>query len=211
MPARTSLCLRHSLFHISKRNPPPMEQDYIVSREQENLTKLKGIVQQAMDEERLLTERLMQQPTEQTSAGQRIADQVAKFGGSWAFIGSFGFVLAVWIAFNAWVAPVNRFDPFPFILLNLVLSCIAAIQAPVIMMSQNRQEEKDRARNVNDYMINLKAEMEIRNLHEKIDLLMEGELRTLYESQAAQMQLLQAICNRLEIPRDLLPADKPMK
>lgn len=180
----------------------------ILSEEQAHLERLKSIVRKAVDEERLLTERLMQQPDDQLTTGQRIADKVAQFGGSWLFIGSFGIILAVWIAFNTLIGSKERFDPYPFILLNLVLSCIAAIQAPVIMMSQNRQEEKDRARSENDYLINMKAEMEIRNLHQKVDLLLEEELRTLYASQAAQMELLEAICSRLNIPKHPDVSDK---
>lgn len=117
--------------------------------------------------------------------GQRVADKVASFGGSWTFIISFVFFLIVWICVNAFILLNSAYDPYPFILLNLILSCIAALQAPVIMMSQNRQEEIDRKRAKNDYMINLKSELEIRMLHEKIDHLILHQEQSLLEIQKA--------------------------
>ncbi len=108
---------------------------------------------------------------EEVNFNQRLADKIASFGGSWKFILSFAFMCIAWIGFNLYKGD-KGFDIYPFILLNLVLSCIAALQAPLIMMSQNRKEEKDRRRSVNDYRINLKAELEIKQLHEKVDLLM---------------------------------------
>lgn len=111
----------------------------------------------------------LEDDTSQATFGQRIADKVAAFGGSWTFILSFVFFLVLWICVNAFILLHRAYDPYPFILLNLILSCIAALQAPVIMMSQNRQEQIDRKRAKNDYMINLKSELEIRMLHEKLD------------------------------------------
>ena len=108
--------------------------------------------------------------------GQRAADTIAKFAGSWAFIFSFTGVLVLWMVINVMLAS-SSFDPYPFILLNLVLSCVAAIQAPLIMMSQNRQEAKDRARAENDYKINLKNELIIDDLHKKLDLVLENQKR----------------------------------
>ncbi|AEI49075.1 protein of unknown function DUF1003 [Runella slithyformis DSM 19594] len=105
--------------------------------------------------------------------GERLADKIAEFGGSWTFIISFGFFILVWITANVWLLLNKGFDPYPFILLNLILSCLAALQAPVIMMSQNRQEQKDRERAKNDYEINLRAELEIRLLHEKLDFVIQ--------------------------------------
>ncbi|MBM3913607.1 MAG: DUF1003 domain-containing protein [Sphingomonadales bacterium] len=107
------------------------------------------------------------------SYGQRIADRIAAFGGSWTFIFLFFGILMGWIVLNAWILNQSAYDPYPFILLNLILSCLAAIQAPIIMMSQNRQEEKDRIHAENDYLINQKAEKEIRGLHQKVDELRE--------------------------------------
>jgi uncharacterized membrane protein len=128
--------------------------------------------------------------------GERVADVVADFGGSWTFIGSFFAVLAVWMAFNVWAATREVFDPFPFILLNLVLSCLAAIQAPIIMMSQKRQESKDRLRGENDYRVNLKAELEIRHLHEKMDHLINRQWERLAEIQQIQLEIMQDLAHR---------------
>jgi uncharacterized membrane protein len=125
--------------------------------------------------------------------GERLSDRIASFGGSWRFIILFGAVLLLWIALNA-VFLVNRgFDPYPFILLNLILSCLAAIQAPIIMMSQNRAEARDRLRAENDYKINLKAELEIRHLHEKIDHLLRRQYNRLFEIQQIQIELLEEL------------------
>jgi uncharacterized membrane protein len=110
--------------------------------------------------------------------GERLSDKIAEFGGSWKFILSFLAMIVCWITINSFALMNTHFDPFPFILLNLVLSCIAAIQAPIIMMSQNRQEAKDRLRAKNDYNINLKAEQEIRMLHKKIEELIEVHKHT---------------------------------
>lgn len=122
--------------------------------------------------------------------GERLADKVAQFGGSWTFIMAFFLMLAVWMATNVLTA-TRAFDPYPFILLNLILSCIAAIQAPIIMMSQRRQEAKDRRRSENDFRVNLKAELEIRHLHEKIDHLLNRQWERLAEIQTLQIELLQ--------------------
>ncbi len=125
--------------------------------------------------------------------GQRIADKVASFGGSWTFILLFLGFITVWISINVFILIQRPFDPFPFILLNLILSCIAALQAPVIMMSQNRQEEKDRERGKKDYMINLKSELEIQMLHEKLDHLIMHQQQELIEFQKIQIDLMNSI------------------
>lgn len=125
--------------------------------------------------------------------GQRIADKVASFGGSWTFILLFLGFITVWISINVFILIRRPFDPFPFILLNLILSCIAALQAPVIMMSQNRQEEKDRERGKKDYMINLKSELEIQMLHEKLDHLIMHQQQELIEFQKIQIDLMNSI------------------
>lgn len=122
--------------------------------------------------------------------GQRLSDSIARFGGSWAFIIFFGCVLVTWVAINSVAILVKPFDPYPYILLNLILSCLAAIQAPIIMMSQNRQEAKDRARAVHDYQVNLKAEIEIRQLHQKLDHLLSHQWDRLVEIQEVQLELL---------------------
>lgn len=142
-----------------------MNTENLTSSGKEQLAKLQEIVQRSIAEEKLVVENLLNEPEETLTTGQRISDQVAKFGGSWSFIISFSALLFAWIVFNTFAAASNQFDPFPFILMNLVLSTIAALQAPVIMMSQNRKEERDRKKSEDDYIINLKAELQVRSLH----------------------------------------------
>ena len=169
----------------------------IISKE-EQLSKLHQIVQKAIAEEKLIVDNLINEPKEILTKGQSISDKVATFGGSWKFIISFSVILSVWIAYNTLSPGKERFDPYPFILMNLVLSAIAALQAPIIMMSQNRKEDRDRRRSENDYMINLKAELEVRSLHQKVDLLLEEQIKILFESQAEQLALLRSIENKIE-------------
>lgn len=128
--------------------------------------------------------------------GQRLADGIAEFGGSWKFIIIFGVFIATWMAINVVAILAKPFDPYPFILLNLVLSTLAAIQAPVIMMSQNRQEERDRQRAIYDYKVNLKAELEIRQLHQKVDHLLSKQWERLVEIQEIQMELINELRGR---------------
>ncbi|CAN5826561.1 hypothetical protein BH11BAC4_BH11BAC4_27530 [soil metagenome] len=172
--------------------------DQFLSEEDEHLCKLHEIVAQSIKEEKLIINNLENPPKEILSRGQKISDKVARFGGSWKFIIIFSIILAVWIIYNVLAPKGNNFDPYPFILMNLILSCIAALQAPVIMMSQNRKEEKDRMRSENDYMINLKAEMQIRSLHQKMDLLLEEQIKTLFASQATQFELLKEINSKID-------------
>lgn len=134
---------------------------------------------------------------ENTTFGQRLADRVASFGGSWRFILLFLSVLVLWIIVNSVMLANRSFDPYPYILLNLLLSCVAALQAPVIMMSQNRQEEKDRERAKKDYMINLKSELEIRILHEKLDHLIIHQQHELIEIQKVQVEMMNDILTRI--------------
>ncbi len=130
--------------------------------------------------------------------GQRAADAVAKFGGSWTFIILFGVVLVCWVVLNSVIlANYNKaFDPYPYILLNLFLSMLASIQAPIILMSQNRQSELDRLNAEHDYEVNLKAELEIMLLHEKVDLLREGQWSELLAIQKQQLQLLSELMDK---------------
>lgn len=128
---------------------------------------------------------------EHRTLGEKLSDGLATFGGSWAFLISFGVVLIAWMALNVVLGEARAFDAYPFILLNLVLSCIAAIQAPIIMMSQRRQEAKDRLRSLNDYRVNLKAELEIRHLHEKLDHLVTRQWQRLAEIQQIQLEIMQ--------------------
>ena len=141
--------------------------------------------------------------------GERVADKVAQFGGSWRFIGLFGGILVSWMAVNAFVLVRHPFDPYPFILLNLVLSTLAALQAPVIMMSQNRQAEKDRMHARQDYEINLMAEIEIRDLHDKLDSLRFKQWHELWHIQKRQIELLEHLCERHANPEARTPAPTP--
>lgn len=136
--------------------------------------------------------------------GQRLADRIAAFGGSWPFIVLFLGVLATWIALNSIVLPRagQAFDPYPYILLNLFLSMLAAIQAPIILMSQNRQAAKDRLDVSHDYEVNLKAELEIQALHEKLDSLREGQWEQWIALQEQQVALLESILERLPNTRE---------
>jgi len=169
----------------------------MLTQENEHLKKLQNIVKESIAAEELSIKNLLHPPEEQLTTGQKISDKVARFGGSWRFIIFFMIFLLVWILFNVVALGHWKFDPYPFILMNLILSSIAALQAPIIMMSQNRQEEKDRKQNENDYLINLKAEMQIRSLHQKIDLLEQEQIKTLFESQAKQFELLNHINDKL--------------
>jgi uncharacterized membrane protein len=141
--------------------------------------------------------------------GQRVADRVAQFGGSWPFIGLFAGVLVVWMGVNGWVLAKHPFDPFPFILLNLALSALAALQAPVIMMSQNRQAAKDRLHATQDYEINLMAEIEIRDLHDKMDSLRFKQWHELWHIQKRQIELLEHLCAKGENPELKMPQPAP--
>ena len=160
------------------------------------LTQLEHEVVQSMKEQETLTENLNLTYEKSATVGQRIADQVATFGGSWTFISSFALVLMVWIGINSIALFARPFDPYPYILLNLLLSCLAAIQAPIIMMSQNRMEARDRLRSENDYQVNLKAELEIRHLHEKLDVLLKHQWQKLLEIQQIQMDFMKELVRR---------------
>jgi len=174
------------------------EIDQLLSDENDHLDKLNKIVEDTLIAEELIVHNLLNPPLETLTPGQKISDKVALFGGSWKFIILFGIILTVWIVFNVIAIGHYRFDPYPFILMNLILSCIAALQAPIIMMSQNRQEEKDRMRSENDYLINLKAEMQIRSLNQKVDLLLNQQIKTLFATQEKQFELLKEINLKLD-------------
>jgi uncharacterized membrane protein len=177
-----------------------MDQDInnLLDAENEHIKKLQAIIKQTIEDENLIIQNLLNPPKEILNQGQRISDKVARFGGSWYFIISFFIILIIWIIYNSSVPKGGEFDPYPFILMNLILSCIAALQAPIIMMSQNRQEEKDRKRSENDYLINLKAGLEIRSLNQKLDLLLQEQIKVLFESQAKQMEMLKSIEGKLK-------------
>ena len=155
------------------------------------LSELDRQVAESMSDHESIVENIEDEFEEKRTIADQLSDHMADFGGSWAFLITFASILGVWIGFNLWMGEKAAFDVYPFILLNLVLSCIAAIQAPIIMMSQKRQEAKDRLRSLNDYKVNLKAELEIRHLHEKIDYLLSRQWQRLAEMQQLQMEQFQ--------------------
>ncbi len=165
----------------------------LMASERGELTALDNDVLQSLHQHELLTSNIEADFASKLTFGENLADKIADFGGSWKFIIIFAGILSAWIAINSLVFLFKPFDPFPYILLNLVLSCLAALQAPVIMMSQNRQEAKDRLRSENDYRVNLKAELEIRHLHEKIDHLLSRQWERLVDIQQVQLDLMSEI------------------
>jgi uncharacterized membrane protein len=171
----------------------------ILEADRGELSTLEEQVMQSLREQDILSKNINVEFEGQLTFGERIADKIAEFGGSWRFISIFASVLIVWIAVNSAVLMWRPFDPYPFILLNLVLSCLAAVQAPIIMMSQNRQESKDRLSAQHDYLVNLKAELEIRHLHEKMDHLLRHQWQRLLEIQEIQTELMEGLA--LKTPR----------
>ncbi len=164
--------------------------------EKGELSRLDREVIASLKEQEILTENLNLAFDQDLTLGQYVADKVADFGGSWPFIVIFFCVLVIWMAINSAFVLRRPFDPYPYILLNLVLSCLAAIQAPIIMMSQNRAEARDRLRSEHDYQVNLKAELEIRHLHEKLDILLKHQWQKLLEVQQIQLDLMREIGSR---------------
>ena len=160
--------------------------------EKGELTSLQSEVVKSLREHEILTKDINAEFDRQLTFGERMADRIAELGGSWGFIAAFAGFFFAWMIVNSFVFLHRPFDPYPFILLNLILSCLAAIQAPVIMMSQNRQEDKDRMRGEHDYRINLRAELEIRHLNEKMDHLIMHQWQRLLEIQQIQMELIQS-------------------
>jgi uncharacterized membrane protein len=207
--------IRHSVLELIQKDHPQFLHDSFISISELNyyrekaisdymikeigeLTTLEKTVLNSMADNKTLTDKIEGDEKQNLTIGQRIADKVASFGGSWTFIISFGIFILCWISINVYWLLNKGFDPFPFILLNLILSCLAALQAPVIMMSQNRQEEKDRDRARKDYMINLKSELEIRTLHEKIDHLIMDQQLELLELQKVQIEMMDDILKQVE-------------
>ena len=175
--------------------------DYVKEVLQDELGELSALdheVIESLQQHEILSSDISKQFETKLTFGERLSDRIASFGGSWKFIISFGVVIVFWIAINVVLLATRAFDPFPFILLNLILSCLAALQAPVIMMSQNRVEARDRLRAENDYKVNLKAELEIRHLHEKIDHLLRKQYNRLFEIQQIQIELLEEIGRKRE-------------
>jgi len=173
--------------------------DYVrelLEKDRGELSSLDEQVIDALRTQETLSANLNEEFGEDSTLSQRVADRVAKFGGSWSFIGIFSGIILLWMAINLGVILARPFDPYPFILLNLVLSSLAALQAPVIMMSQNRQSSKDRLRDELDYRTNLKAELEVRLLHTKLDQLLTHQWQRLIEIQQIQMDLMEEISQR---------------
>jgi uncharacterized membrane protein len=164
---------------------------FLLEEERGELNRLDRAVVSSFASGSLLAEDVSARATQALSFGDRAADRVAAFGGSWGFILSFSLLIAVWMALNVTAALFRPFDPYPFILLNLVLSCVAAFQAPIIMMSQRRLEAKDRIRAEHDYVVNLKAELEIRQIHDKIDHQLARQWEKLVEIQQIQIDMLE--------------------
>jgi len=188
---------KNSVLSVSELNY--FREKYIGSlllNEEGELSGLEKVVLDSMKHRKSITKLIEERAT--YTFGQKVADKVAEFGGSWTFIISFMIFLLAWIFMNAFFLMNKGFDPYPFILLNLILSCLAALQAPIIMMSQNRQEEKDRERAKNDYMINLKSELEIRMLHEKIDHLILHQEQSMLEIQKIQIDMMNDIIAKIE-------------
>jgi uncharacterized membrane protein len=173
----------------------------LFNAEYEKLTKQEKHVAHHITERTPISENVIQDYSEQLTFGQRMADRVATFGGSWAFIIIFMFVLVMWIVLNSFILiklQNSSFDPYPYIFLNLILSMLAAIQAPIIMMSQNRQAYKDRLGAEHDYEVNLKSELEIIALHEKVDSLKQEQWRELISIQEEQLKLLGQLVEELK-------------
>ncbi|MGD8386691.1 MAG: DUF1003 domain-containing protein [Desulfobacteraceae bacterium] len=162
----------------------------LLETEKGELTVLDHDVLESLQRHETLSSNVDAEFAKALTPGEKLSDRIASFGGSWTFIILFGSILLTWVALNSFLIIRKPFDPYPFILLNLVLSCLAAIQAPVIMMSQNRQEAKDRLRSQHDYRVNLKAELEIRHLHDKIDHLLSHQWERLVQIQQIQVDLL---------------------
>ena len=165
----------------------------VLEKDKGELSTLEHEVLKSLRQQELISKNIDDEFEQRLTLGDRLADQVAAFGGSWRFIIFFGMILTLWIILNSLIFLWSPFDPYPFILLNLVLSCIAAMQAPIIMMSQNRQEAKDRIRAEHDYRVNLKAELEIRHLHEKVDHLLTHQWQRLLEIQQIQIELMEEL------------------
>jgi uncharacterized membrane protein len=164
--------------------------------ERGQLGALENQVVQSLEERELLSKDIGKEFEQSLSLGDHAADRIATFGGSWTFIILFSTVLLAWIGLNTWVLRQEAFDPYPYILMNLVLSALAAVQAPLIMMSQNRAASRDRRQADSDYKINLKAELEIRNLHEKMDHLLKQQHTRLMEIQQIQIELLSELSHK---------------
>lgn len=210
--------IREGVFKLISKDYPEFDQDCSISLDELNhyrrlylsslveeergeLDAIDADVMNALKKNSILTENIEDEIEGSLTLGQRIADKIADFGGSWTFILSFFSFILLWMTVNIWLLSVRPFDPYPFILLNLILSCLAAIQAPIIMMSQNREEQKDRQRAEHDYKINLRAELEIKLLSEKIDHMIVSQNRKLLEMQQVQADYLEDMMKEIKLLR----------
>ncbi len=218
--------VREGLLQLIRKNHPHWSQDgyiclpdlnrfraeYVENLLQEDLGQTSTLQQQVLSslkEHELLSRNLNVEFEQELTFWERLSDKVASFGGSWGFIIGFALVIALWVTVNTMAWWQQPFDPYPYIFLNLVLSGLAGFQAPIILMSQSRQDAKDRLRSEYDYRINLKAELEIRHLHEKLDLLLSQQWRRLLEIQRVQLQVMEElgeVC-RLAGKREASPKD----
>lgn len=206
--------IREGIFNLIKSDYPDFGKDsyitlaelnqyrrlYLTSliiQEKGELAIIDKDVMDAIKNNAILSENIQDEMEGELTFGQKIADKVAAFGGSWTFIITFFSFILIWMTINIWFLATKPFDPYPFILLNLILSCLAAIQAPIIMMSQNRKEQKDRQRGEHDYKINLKAELEIKLLSEKVDHLLVHQNKKLLEIQEVQIDYLEDLMKEI--------------
>ncbi len=190
--------ISHEILNVYRRK----YLEKMIKAENREINKLEREVIRAIQNNTLLAENIEPEIEEELTYGQKLADRIAEFGGSWVFIVIFFSFLLLWMAVNIWLLSTGPFDPYPFILLNLILSCLAAIQAPIIMMSQNRQEEKDRSRSEHDYKVNLKAELEIRLLNEKIDHMIVHQNKRLLDIQELQLDYLEELTGKKDHSED---------
>ena len=207
--------LRKSLLELIRKDHPDFSPDSYISLDEVNkyrkkyvesliedevgeLSHLESEVVNSIAANKLISDNIEVELDKKLTFGQRLSDRIADFGGSWTFIIFFFTALFIWIAINIFLLTSKPFDPYPFILLNLILSCLASIQAPIIMMSQNRKESRDRLRSENDYKINLKAELEIRVIHEKLDHLVAHQNQKMLEIQEIQADFLEDIMKMLK-------------
>jgi uncharacterized membrane protein len=207
--------LRETIFNLIKSEFPEFNADCFISIDELNhyrrhyltslitqeggeLDILDRDVMDAIKNNSILSANVEEVIEGKLTLGLRLADKIASFGGSWTFIIAFFTFILIWMGINIWFLATRAFDPYPFILLNLILSCLAAIQAPIIMMSQNRKEQKDRLRSENDYKINLKAELEIKLLSEKIDHMIVHQNKKLLEIQDIQADYLEDLMNEIK-------------
>jgi uncharacterized membrane protein len=213
--AKPGFSIRESILELIKEKSPSFSNEHYISEEELEKLKIEHVKSLLEDDKGQLSEIEKQVATtiakhdfmskdfteeeeETITFSEKLSDAIAEFGGSWKFIISFILFMIIWICINVITLSAKAFDPYPFILLNLILSCIAALQAPVILMSNNRSAEKDRKRGINDFQVNLKSEIEIRHLHEKVDHLINTQIQHIHELQQIQMEILDDISKKLK-------------